>query len=98
MLFCVLDRCGVLQKCFKRKPYLTSIQREVISTVVTATLMMSLLLMWEYKIIQTLWKCWIYNVLYINRAKHVEEDIAIGVQREKADVIAKEKQLLQKRS
>ncbi|XP_026319552.1 ABC transporter A family member 3-like [Hyposmocoma kahamanoa] len=90
------DKCGVLQKCFKRKPCLTNIQHEVLSTIFTAMLMMSLLLMWEYKMIQRIWKCSVYNVLYVNRYKHNEED-SIGVQREKTDVIAKEHQILQKK-
>ncbi|CAK1601646.1 unnamed protein product [Parnassius mnemosyne] len=88
------EKCGVLQECFTRQSYLlnkeTGIIMELAAILSTSVIFVTLLMLWEYKLIQ---RGWMYAVNKIYPIKYAREPDSLGVQKEKANVMDKYKYL-----
>ncbi|XP_068626404.1 ATP-binding cassette sub-family A member 17-like [Battus philenor] len=86
------EKCGVLQKCFKRQSYLfdieTGIVMELVAIATTSCMFMTVLLLWEYRFIQCLW---ISCTKRMRNVKYMPHPEALAVQREKEEAIEKQK-------
>ncbi|CAG9796919.1 unnamed protein product [Diatraea saccharalis] len=92
------DKCGILQECFSRKEYFTRIPGilvELVSIIGTAVLFTVLLLLWEYRILQRIFRFMITKWFDVEKSGNIEE--GIGLKREKADVTDKLKEMQFKR-
>ncbi|CAH0405612.1 unnamed protein product [Chilo suppressalis] len=92
------ENCGILQECFSRKEYFTikpGVLVEMIAIIGTAVVFTALLLLWEYRLIQRLWRYLV--VSWIEVEKPVDMVESIGLKREKADVEDKMKEIRFKR-
>ncbi|XP_059058370.1 ATP-binding cassette sub-family A member 17-like [Achroia grisella] len=92
------EKCGVLQKCFARKSYLSQypgIMNELISIIATGAIFMTLLMLWEYRLIQ---RACSYVMSLLGPPEKCDEEVeSLGVKREKVDVQDKIAQMKAKR-
>ncbi|CAH2102941.1 unnamed protein product [Euphydryas editha] len=91
-------KCGVLQQCFSKRFYLTKntgVLMEIIAILSTTVILMTLLLLWEYKYIQRLWTLLVTKWVYPNKMQYEAENQ--GAVREKEDVLNKHNDLKKNR-
>ncbi|XP_063357969.1 ABC transporter A family member 4-like, partial [Cydia amplana] len=90
-------KCGIMQGCFERISYLSKagILDEILWTVYHSIIFSSLLIIWEYKVLQRLWYC--ARERWFSREEPPIMMEASGGSQERWDVDAKSRQMKQKR-
>ncbi|KAL0851540.1 hypothetical protein ABMA28_007329 [Loxostege sticticalis] len=94
------SKCGVLQDCFKPRSYYTmkpGILIELISMVATSVFFVTLLLLWEYRLIQK-FRRYVVSCFWISVKQKDSEPLTVGAARETADVQEKLAQIKSKKS
>ncbi|XP_061385750.1 ATP-binding cassette sub-family A member 17-like [Danaus plexippus] len=91
------QKCGILQKCFSKRSYLSQrngVVMEAFAMLSIAFFLMILLLLWEYKYIQRIFRFILYKWIYPN--KEPRETETMGVRQERNNVVNMKKQLKKK--
>lgn len=95
--FYISEKCGILQKCFSKRSYLSQrngVVMEAFAMLSIAFFLMILLLLWEYKYIQRIFRFILYKWIYPN--KEPRETETMGVRQERNNVVNMKKQLKKK--